>query len=105
MQSGFWDLDLSSLSLQLKPAEIYVEVAGNVLITVYKGIDTLHWTPMVDGILKFMIGHLRLVLIGQQDFKVCDWPLRLVSGGQSQTLISTRPSWTSEPRPKWPSAT
>ena len=61
---------------------------------------------MADGILKFMIGHLglgsnvqldlvdfkvvlsrlRLVLIGQQDFKVCDWPLRLVSGGQLQTL-------------------
>ena len=37
-----------------------------------------------------------------QDFKVCDWPLRLVSGGQSPTLKSTRPSWTFEPRPKWP---
>ena len=37
-----------------------------------------------------------------QDFKVCDWPLRQVSYGQSQTLKSTRPSWTFEPRPKWP---
>ena len=39
-----------------------------------------------------------------QDFKVCDWPLRLVSGSQSQTFKSTRPSWTFEPRPKWLSA-
>ena len=36
--------------------------------------------------LKFVIGQLRLVLSGQQDFKACDWPLRLVSGGQSQTF-------------------
>ena len=49
-----------------------------------------------------MIGHLRLVSNGQHDFKVCDWPLRLVSEGELQTLKSTRPSWTFEPRPKWP---
>ena len=30
---------------------------------------TLHWTQMADGILKFIIGHLRLVSSGQQDFK------------------------------------
>ena len=35
---------------------------------------------------------------GQEDFKVCDWPLKLVSGGQSQTLkscwsIKTSCSW------------
>ena len=44
-----------------------------------------------------MIGHLRLVSSGQQDFKVCDWPLRLVSNSQSQTLKSTRPSSIFEP--------
>ena len=43
----------------------------------------------------------RILKFAQQDFKVCDWPLRLVSGGQSQTLKYTRPSWTFEPRPKW----
>ena len=49
-----------------------------------------HQSQMADGILKFMIGHLGLgsnVQLGlvdfQQDFKVCDWPLRLISGGQS----------------------
>ena len=71
---------------------------------------------MADGILKFMIGHLglgwnvqldlvdfkvlcsaqlRLVLIGLQDFKVCDRPPETSLNGQSQTF---------EPRPKWPSA-
>ena len=84
-------------------------------------MEALHWTQMADGILKFMISHLGLgsnVQLGLvdfktetgfnwptgilQDFKVCDWPLRLVSGGQSQTLKSTRPSWTFDPGPKWP---
>ena len=62
---------------------------------------------LVLWILKFVIDHLRLDvkvchqpietgLSGQQDFKVCDWSLRLVSGGQLQTLKSTRPSWTFE---------
>ena len=68
---------------------------------------TLHWTQMADGTFKFMIGHLKLVSSGQQDYKVCDWSietglglsLRLVSDGQSQTLKSTRPSCTLEPRP------
>ena len=63
----------------------------------------LKWptSQMANGILKFMIGHLKLVSSGQQDFKDCDWPLRLVSDGQSQTLKSTRPNSTFEPRPKW----
>ena len=82
----------------------------------------LKWltSQMADGILKFMISHLglgsnvqlgfvdlkfcdqstetgfklakRILKFGQQDFKVSHWPLRLVSGGQSQTLKSTRPS-------------
>ena len=45
-----------------------------------------------------MIGHLGLgsnVQLGLVDFKVCDWPLRLVSGGQSQTLKSCWPIKTS----------
>ena len=35
------------------------------------------------------------VQLGLVDFKVCDWSLRLVSGGQSQTLKSGWPIKTS----------
>ena len=45
--------------------------------------------------LKFVISQLKLVLNGQQDFKVCDWSLGLVSGGQLQILKSCWPIKTS----------
>ena len=72
-------------------------------------------------------GHLVLgsnVQLGIVNFKVCNWPPETSLAGQSQilkscwsnfgillanqnqsdhkTLKSTKPSWTFEPRPKWP---
>ena len=45
--------------------------------------------------LKFVISQLRLVLIGQKDFKVCDWPPETILNGQSQILKSCWPLKTS----------
>ena len=41
-----------------------------------------------------MLSQPRLVLIGQQDFKVRDWPPETGLNGQSQTLKSSSPSET-----------
>ena len=56
---------------------------GLVYFKVLRSVNR-DWFLLAKRILKF----------SQQDFKVCDWPLGQVSGGQSQTLKSTRPSWT-----------
>ena len=46
----------------------------------------------LDLVLSFVLSQLRLTLIGQQDFKVCDWPPDTSLNARSR--ISHRGVWT-----------